>query len=358
MTRLAFYAPMKAPDNPVPSGDRTMARALIAALEAAGFCTDVASAFCTRDKTGDPARQIALQRDAQREAARLIPLGREKHWKAWITYHNYYKAPDLLGPVVSHALGIPYLQVESTRARKRLTGPWAAFAKAAEAASDAADVLFYLTERDGDALKAYRHGDQQLVPLAPFLPLRHLPGRTPQRQGLIAVGMMREGDKLASYRLIAESLSLVPAKDWTLSIAGDGPARAEVASLMAPFGAQVRFLGALSPETLQDAYQTATVLFWPGVNEAFGMVYLEAQAAGLTVVAQDRPGVRDVLFHGAAYPAPEAGPAALAARLTMLLALPKLTEHLGRDAQNHVARYHLLDNASRQLGSTLNEIIP
>jgi len=34
--RLAFYAPLKPPDHPVPSGDRRISRLLIQALERAG----------------------------------------------------------------------------------------------------------------------------------------------------------------------------------------------------------------------------------------------------------------------------------------------------------------------------------
>jgi hypothetical protein len=34
--RIAFYAPLKAPDHPVPSGDRTIARLLLAALKQGG----------------------------------------------------------------------------------------------------------------------------------------------------------------------------------------------------------------------------------------------------------------------------------------------------------------------------------
>ena len=34
--KIAFYAPLKPPDHPVPSGDRQMARQLISALEAKG----------------------------------------------------------------------------------------------------------------------------------------------------------------------------------------------------------------------------------------------------------------------------------------------------------------------------------
>ena len=54
MTGIAFYAPMKPPDDPVPSGDRSMARALIAALEATGLgAVKMMSTLRTRDATGD-----------------------------------------------------------------------------------------------------------------------------------------------------------------------------------------------------------------------------------------------------------------------------------------------------------------
>ena len=42
-TRLAFYAPMKPPDHPVPSGDRQIARLTLTALERAGFAPRLVS---------------------------------------------------------------------------------------------------------------------------------------------------------------------------------------------------------------------------------------------------------------------------------------------------------------------------
>lgn len=41
--RIALYAPMKSPAHPVPSGDRTMARLLVRALELAGHRVALAS---------------------------------------------------------------------------------------------------------------------------------------------------------------------------------------------------------------------------------------------------------------------------------------------------------------------------
>jgi glycosyltransferase involved in cell wall biosynthesis len=125
---------------------------------------------------------------------------------------------------------------------------------------------------------------------------------------------------------------------------------------MRPFGTRVRFLGALKETEMEKAYQRARILFWPGVNEAFGMTYLEAQATGLTVLAQDRPGVRDVLAPGVAYPAPGNGSSALAARLDMLLGSPKMVLHLGQIARSYVGANHLLDRACETLGKTVREV--
>ncbi len=333
-----------------------MARAIVRALDVAGIKTDVVSTLQLRDGRGDTGVQSDLMDQARSEVARLVPLGRQMGLQLWITYHSYYKAPDLIGPHVARALSIPYVQIEATRARKRLEGPWASFARAAEEATDAARIVFYLTRRDAEALDAYKPQGQKLVHLRPFLPRHDLPEPTDGSAGILAVGMFRSGDKLASYQLIAETLARLREKDWTLEIAGDGPERDAVRALMEPYGARVRFLGALDVDQLQAAYGRARLLFWPGVNEAFGMNYLEGQAAGLPVVAQDRPGVRDVLCPQSAYPAPHEGADGLAARLDLLLGLPKLVQHLGTVARGNVARYHLMGPARDTLRDTVEEL--
>lgn len=355
--RAAFYAPMKSPDDPVPSGDRAMARALQSALAAANVDITLATDFRSRDSSGNTTLQQQLIDEANAVVTELVPKGRTAGWQVWVTYHNYYKAPDLIGPTVATALDIPYVLIEATRARKRLTGPWARFAQAAEAASDSATAILHVTERDREALLKYRNKNQIVASLPPFLATDALPFEGSHNGGMISVGMMRYGDKLASYQLISEALALVEGKNWDLALVGDGPARPDVEKLMAPFADNVRVLGALPPNELQDAYSQASLFFWPGVNEAFGMVYLEAQAAGLAVVAQDRPGVRDVLAPGSFYPSADAGAAGLASRLDMLLSLPKLKSHLGQNARRYVARHHLMSSASARLADILSEVV-
>lgn len=356
MTQIAFYAPMKPPSHPVPSGDRTMARALLTALDHGGLTAEVVSTLQTRDKAGDREVQTRLLAQAQAEAERLIAQGRDAGWRLWLTYHSYYKVPDLLGPKVAAALDIPYVQIEATRARKRLGGPWHAFAQAAETGSDAAEVIFHLTAHDAKALRAYAPPHQRIVHLRPFLARSDLPPQGDRSGPMLSVGMLRYGDKLASYELIADTLRLLKTPEWRLIVAGDGPALDAVASMMQPFGARVELRGSLDRDALRQAYETASLLFWPGVNEAFGMTYLEAQAAGLPVVAQDRPGVRDVLAPGT-YPSPQDGPQAMARQIDVLLGNPKHRLEEGARARDHVAAHHLLPTASRTLCDTLAELL-
>lgn len=352
--RAAFFAPLKPPDHPVPSGDRTMARGLLGALDHAGWHVDVPSRLRIYDKSGDALKQAELTAAASAEVARVLAHPNAPEWRIWITYHNYYKSPDLIGPEVAKKLGIPYVLIEATRAKKRLTGPWSRFATAAEAASDAAGLIFYLTRRDAETLDRDAPPGQRLAHLPPFLPQCDLPPESQRGGAMLTVAMMRAGDKLASYELIAETLALLDG-DWRLDIAGDGPARADVTALMAPFGPRVRFLGQLDAEGLRAAYAQAGLVFWPGVNEAFGLVYLEAQAAGLPVVAQDRPGVRDVV-HCPLVACAE-GPQGMARHLKSLFQDNDLRTSLGKSARAAIAENHLLSSAAETLTREIGALL-
>lgn len=343
MARVAFYAPMKSPDSPTPSGDREMARNLMTAIGAKGDRVDLVSRLRIYDKTGDINVQQDLRAQAQVEADRLIAT-LPADTDLWVTYHNYYKAPDLLGPKVCKARGIPYVQLESTRATSRLTGKWSGFAKAAHHACDAAQVIFYHTANDLITLKRERFGNQSLVELPPFLPISDLPCVSTLDGPMLTVGMMRHGDKLNSYRILAETLSHLTGP-WALNIVGHGPARAEVEALMDPYGDKVQFHGQLDRDTLAQFYNTSSGLIWPGVNEAYGMVYLEAQASGLPVMAQDRPGVRDVLAPDA-YPSVESGPRGLALRIQRFLDTPGLHQTESARVRSYVAERHLMPAAT------------
>src|SRR4051812_5610699 len=154
--RIAFYAPLKAPDHPVPSGDRTIARLLIAALQQGGAEVEIASRIRARISEPDEASQQAMFRKGAAAAKRLIAKYRARPKRArpqaWFSYHLYYKAVDWIGPQVAEALGIPYLLAEASHAPKQAQGPYALSHAAAEAAIRSAEGIFCLNPIDRECL--------------------------------------------------------------------------------------------------------------------------------------------------------------------------------------------------------------
>ncbi|WP_454811834.1 glycosyltransferase family 4 protein [Labrys neptuniae] len=304
MARIAFHAPLKPPDHPVPSGDRETARLFLAALRGAGFEVDIASTLRTADPVGG--RDFLGQ--AQAEVSRLLTLYREQPQERpalWFTYHVYYKAPDLVGPAITRALGIPYVIAEGSRAPKRASGAWADGHAQAEAALDAASLILILNPNDRAMLEAARPDDQVLVNLPPFIDAAAWPSleRSRPEPGpcrLLTVAMMRERDKLTSYGILAMALAELDADlDWRLDIVGDGPARAKVEALFAPFGKRITPHGRIDDRArLASLYAQADLLAWPAVNEAFGMVFLEAALQGCPAVAGKFGGVGSVVLDG------------------------------------------------------------
>ncbi|MDP1974612.1 MAG: glycosyltransferase family 4 protein, partial [Alphaproteobacteria bacterium] len=55
---------------------------------------------------------------------------------------------------------------------------------------------------------------------------------------------------------------------------------------------QVHFLGIIEPKDMPVYYAASDVFAWPGLGEAMGMVYLEAQSMGLPIVMDQRSGGR------------------------------------------------------------------
>ncbi|HEX2136488.1 MAG TPA: glycosyltransferase family 4 protein [Microvirga sp.] len=368
---IAFYAPLKSPDHPAASGDRTMARLLRAALSRAGFAPVLASETRTLDVSGDPALQERLRAACAAEAAALVrryrSAGERERPRLWFTYHVYYKAPDWIGPAVADALGVPYVVAEGSRAAKRAQGPWALGHRGAEAALDRADAVLVMTARDRVALERGRPAGQALLDLPPFLdddwvraPCRA--ARAPPGPGgpaLLAVAMMRPGDKLASYRLLAAGLHAIQDLPWRLDVVGDGEARGEVERLFAPLSGRVRFRGEIAdPAALRDLYDGAHLLVWPAVNEAYGMALLEAQARGCPVVAGAFGGVASVVRDGETGCLTAPGDAeAFAAAIRALIVDPQRRERYGRAARRFVASERTLDHAADRLRRALLPLV-
>ena len=363
--KIAFYAPMKPPDHPVPSGDREIARALRDALASAGHDVALASRLRSFDAGGDAVRQARLHRIGERIAKRLV--ARYVHGDRpdlWFTYHLHHKAPDHLGPTVSRALGIAYVVAEASIAPRQRDGPWAIGHAHAQAAICGADTIVFVNPADVPQVrKAGPRG--AFAMLAPFIDIAGLAGpaaaaprvRAPGAPlRLTSVAMMREGAKLASYRVLAEALLRVRDLPFTLTIVGDGPARAAVAAAFGALGGRVTFAGACAKADIASLHREADLFVWPAVDEAIGIAFLEAQACGLAVVGADTPGVAAVVANGrTGLLAAPGDTASFAAAVRRLLVDTALRERMRAAAPVYVRERHDLPTAAQRLDAIMRD---
>ena len=402
LVRIAFYAPLKAPDHPVPSGDRLIAGLLVRALERAGHEVLPASRLRTFDGAGDRVRQRRLARIGRTEAQRLLDrwLGSPRAPRCWFTYHLYHKAPDWIGPRVSAWLGIPYVVAEASHAPKQARGAWRHGHRAVAAALARSSRLIALNPDDVPGLERFlgglegpahglrdfpddapglerRSGDgARFCRLAPFIDtgacaprgdrsrrrarIVRLVSADPEAPLLACVAMMRGGSKTESFRLLARALERILRVPWHLLVVGDGPARPEVEMAFSKIVAagRVAFLGQRSPPALHGIVSACDLFVWPAIGESIGMAMLEAQALGVPVVAGDARGVGEVVVHGAGgWLVPEGDPAAFAGAVEKALADPAFLATAGAAARARIRAGHGLAAASRDLDRWIGEAV-
>jgi glycosyltransferase involved in cell wall biosynthesis len=368
--RIAFYAPLKPPDDPTPSGDREIARLMMTALSAAGYDVELASSFISYRKRPERAVLRAREKAGTEEAARLVRAWKDGTRKPqlWFTYHPYCKAPDWLGPAVATALSIPYATAEACRTFQGSDTDWQDGRAAVQAAIRLAAVNFCLKPSDEAYLRSVLPDMRSVVPLRPFI---DPDGWTVERPPtgpkalfahagptVIAVGMMRPGVKTASYRLLAESLFGLESLPWNLVIVGDGPERENVESMFAFARERTCFTGALSHSQVLGWMQAGDLLAWPGVGEAIGMVYLEAQALGLPIAACDTAGVANVVTGGVAgLLSPQVNAAAFREVLSALLAFEDERRRLSAAGPAAISSGHDITSAAVTLKRAIDPLL-
>ena len=379
-----FYTPLKAPDAAEASGDREIARALLEGLRAAGLVPELASRLLTWRRTFEPGEIVRVERLAALAAARLTArYGRRPPGSRpvlWLTYQNYHRCPDLIGPVVATALGLPYVLVDTAVSGKPRGTAFRPWLSAARLALRRADLVFAMSPRDLPRLARFRgpaFAAERLRLLVPSVdPARYrIP---PERRAalrhallgpastatplLLCVAMMRTADKLDSYRLLAEALAAIlraaPDRPWRLVVAGDGPARSRVEAALGVLpAARVTLLGAVGPEELPALYAAADCLAFPGLGEALGLVYVEAAAAGLPVVACHGPGPDATVAPGGGVLVEPSAPA-FATALRTILEDGAARRAMGTTARRFAEAERSLAGFHRALAEGLRLVLP
>ncbi|WP_419903210.1 glycosyltransferase family 4 protein [Kiloniella sp.] len=349
-----------------------MARLVIQALKTQGHTIELASQLRSRDAVGNPERQRRLknigEKIARRYLRRIKLRPKSEQPELWLTYHLYYKAPDWIGPIVCRELDIPYVAIEASVANKRAGGPWDLSHRAVVDALDQAECVISLNPHDSHCLPPNLRN--WLLP--PFIVAdeiisardnwsqhrRELVDKynlDPNKQWLLCIAMMREGDKLASYRVLANALRGLPDLQWQLLIVGDGKARDEVeAAYRWASPNKVFFTGELSSQQLAHTIPACDIYTWPAINEAYGLAFLEAQAGGLPIIAGNTGGVPAVVTDGETGILTSPGDSvAFAAALRTLLSAPVRRRAMGQAAAEKVKAVHSLENAGYRLDQIL-----
>jgi len=108
---------------------------------------------------------------------------------------------------------------------------------------------------------------------------------------LLYVGRLSDEKQIEHIRPTLEQLP-----NTRLALVGDGPARANLERYYADW--PVKFMGYMRGARLSQAYASADIFVFPSRLETFGLVVIEAMAAGLPVVAARVGGVGDMVQEG------------------------------------------------------------
>jgi glycosyltransferase involved in cell wall biosynthesis len=271
--------------------------------------------------------------------------------------------------VVADGLDIPYVVAQTGYDPFQDGGPWTQGARRMAECLRRADRVLQLNGGDVESVIKTAGALGKVQVLEPFLDtapfalvdadavrvaMAEAHGLDPARPWLLTVAMMRPGHKEASYRLLARALRHVPGRSFQLIVAGDGAARPVVEEALAPLSPL--FLGQLDAALMPPLYAACDLMVWPALNESFGMALLEAQAAGLPVVA-GRSGAATVIHDektGLITPARDYD--AMAEAVAFLLLNPGLRHAMGREAAWRAQRHNSLETATWRVQQVIESI--
>ena len=112
---------------------------------------------------------------------------------------------------------------------------------------------------------------------------------------------------------------------------------------------KVLFTGFMADRSLHKLYRCADVAVFPSLYEPFGIVALEAMAAGAPVVASDAGGLKEVVLHGkTGFTSYAQNPESLSWAILEALGDPKITKRLSEAATTRLSTDFDWSNIARQ----------
>lgn len=190
---------------------------------------------------------------------------------------------------------------------------------------------------------------ERLVELPLGVDHEHFSPRDGRRPGPLRVLFVGRVELMKGVPYLLSALQQLRGLPLSLSLVG--PVADDLRPLLRRLDdPRVRYLDITGRDALPAVYRDADVLVFPTVNDALGLVMLEAMACGVPVIASERSGAPDVLRDGLdGFIVPACDPDAIAGRLAALAADPDRTVDMGRSARQRVEAYYTLDHHAGRL---------
>ncbi len=366
--RIGFTAPFKPLEHPRPSGDLVIGTGLYEYLGSRGHRMWTVTRLRTRWIYWKPwlwPKAGGEYRRTLRRLARHRP-------DIWMTYHSYYKAPDLLGPAVTRRWNIPYVIFQGVYSTKKSRDfrTWPGYVLNTRALM-AADHVF--TNKRVD--------HENLIRIIPENRLTYVPpgirpevfafkekdrnrwrrkweiGKDPV---VLTAAMFRRDVKTQGLRWLINTCGSLfrQGARFHLVVAGDGPERSRLVRLAEEaLPGRVIFAGLIPRNEMGGFYSAGDLFAFPGIRESLGMVYLEAQSCGLPVVAFDNGGVPEVVMGDRTgfLVSPYSG-TQFSAAMKRLMGNDALRHEMGRQAVNYIRKHHDLNRNYLQMERILLKI--
>lgn len=362
--RIAYYPSFRSLDHARSSGLVSIGRDIRAAMEQDGHDVFIPLHESMEWIYLRPWRWPSLLHEA-RQAERQLRTRPD----CWLTYHSYYRGPDIVGPYLARRHGLPYFILAgsyATKYRKRFK-TWPGF-HLNRMALERADTVFVNKLRDVENLRRLLPADR-VAYVRPGIRTRHFPQsqrlrdemrsrlNLQDRRVVVTAAMMRPGVKEDGIAFVIDACAGLRGRvpDLHLLILGDGAGRQRLedrAARLLP-GAHT-FAGTVAPPDMHRWYQAGDLFAFPGINEALGMVYLEAQCCGLPAVATSHDGAPEVVNDGeTGFIVPPFSLEQFADALSRLLLDADLRAQLGRQARERVLREYDTEVNYRTMFATM-----
>ena len=307
------------------------------------------------------------------EAERVKTQLRKAPADLWLTYHTYYKAPDLLGPSCAVAQHLPYVIFQGIYSTKTKRNPKTLPGFLLNRrALNSAQMVYTNKKKDEKNLRRLL-SENRVTYVPPGIRPEQFPFDSLARQEIrerwqvkdrlvvLCTAMLRPGVKTDGVRQVIKSCGALhrALHKILLVVIGDGQNRYILEEEgRKHLGSSCLFLGKIERSQLYRYYSGADLFAFPGIEESLGMVYLEAQSTGLPIAAFGDWGASEAVRHlHTGLLTPAAKPDQFTASIKQLLDNSELRAQMSEAAKDHVRRNHDLEKNYAELVINLEEIV-